>query len=75
MENLIAAFFTVTLEPFYYRALETDKAKAPQQFNGSYDTSVRLSNEAKKELCWRITSIMASLQQYSCVCPRHYYFH
>ena len=48
--NLVAAFPAVTLGPFYYRALETDKAKAMQQFNGNYDASVRLSNEAKKEL-------------------------
>ena len=39
-----------------------DKAKALQQSNGNYDASVRLSNKAKKELCWLITNIMSSLQ-------------
>ena len=39
-----------------------DKTKALQQFNGNYDASVRLSNEAKKELCWWINNIMTSLQ-------------
>ena len=48
--NLVAAFPAVTLGPFYYRALEMDKAKALQLSNGNYDASVRLSNEAKKEL-------------------------
>ena len=62
MGNLVAAFPAVTLGPFYYRDLETDKAKALQQFNGNYDDSVRLSNEAKKEVCWQITNIMCSLQ-------------
>ena len=46
--------------PFYYSALETDKAKALQHSNGNYDASVRSSNEAKKEL-W-ITNIMCYLQ-------------
>ena len=45
-----------------YIALETDKAKALQQSNGNYDASVRLSNEAKKELCWWITNVMSSFQ-------------
>ena len=60
--NLVAAFPAVTLGPFYFRALETDKAKPLQQFNGNYDASVRLSNEAKKELCWWITNIISSFQ-------------
>ena len=30
MGNLVAAFPAVTLGPFYYRDLETDKAKALQ---------------------------------------------
>ena len=60
--NLVAAFLAVTLVPFYYRALETDKAKTLQQSNGNYDASVRLSNEAKKELCWWITNILSSFQ-------------
>ena len=59
----MAAFPALTLDPFYYRALETDKAKALQQSNGNYDALVRLSNEVKKELCWRITNIMSSFQQ------------
>ena len=42
--NLEAAFPTVTLGPYYYRALEMDKAKALQQSNGNYDASVGLSN-------------------------------
>ena len=46
--------------PFYYSALETDKAQALQHSNGNYDASVRSSNEAKKEL-W-ITNIMCYLQ-------------
>ena len=50
--NLVATFPAKTLGPFYYRALETDKAKALQQSNGNYDASVRLSNEAEKEPCW-----------------------
>ena len=49
--NLVAAFPAVTLGQFYYRALETDKAKALQQSNENYDASVRLPNEAKKEMC------------------------
>ena len=49
--NLVAASPAVTLGPFYYRALETDKTKALQQSHGNYDASVRLSNEVKKELC------------------------
>ena len=60
--NLVVTFPKLTLGPFYYRALEMDKAKAPQQSNGNYDASVRLSNETKKELCWWITNIMDSLQ-------------
>ena len=60
--DLVAAFPAVTLGPFYYRALETDKTKALQQSNGNYDALVRLSNEAKKELCWWITNIMSSFQ-------------
>ena len=60
--NLVAAFPAVTLGPFYYRALETDKANALQQSSGNYDASVRLSNEVKRELCWWITNIMSSLQ-------------
>ena len=59
--NLVVAFPAVALEPFYYRALEMDKAKASQQSNGNYDASVRLSNDAKKELCWWITNIKSSL--------------
>ena len=38
------------------------KAKALRLPNGNYDFSVRLSNEAKKELSWWITNIMSSLQ-------------
>ena len=53
--NLVAAFPAVTLDPFYYRALEMDKAKALRLSNGNYDASVRLSNKAKKELSWWIT--------------------
>ena len=60
--NLVAAFSAVILGLFYHRALEMDKAKALQQSNENYDTSFRLSNEAKKELCWLITNIMSSLQ-------------
>ena len=62
MGNLVAAFPAVTLGPFYYRDLGTDKAKALQQSNGNYDDSVRLSNEAKKEVCWQITNTICSLQ-------------
>ena len=39
-----------------------DKTKALQQPNGNYDASVRLSNEAKKELCWWITNIISRVQ-------------
>ena len=39
-----------------------NKAKALQPSNGNYDAPVRLSNEAKKELSWWITSIKSSLQ-------------
>ena len=39
-----------------------DKTKALQQSNGNYDVSVRLSNEAKKEMSWWITNVMSSLQ-------------
>ena len=60
--NLAAVFPAITLGPFYYRALETDKAKTLQQSSGNYDASVRLSNEANKELCWWITNIMSRLQ-------------
>ena len=60
--NLVAVFPAVTLVPFYHRASEMDKVKALQQSNGNYDALVRLSNEAKKELCWWITNIMSSLQ-------------
>ena len=60
--NLGAVFPAVTLGPFYYRALEMDKAKALRLSNGNYDASVRLSTEAKKELSWWITNIMSSLQ-------------
>ena len=38
------------------------KAKALQQPNGNYDASVRLSNKARRELCWWITNIMFSFQ-------------
>ena len=60
--NLVAAFPAVTLGPFYFRALETDKAKPLQHYNRNYDASVRLSNKAKKELCWWITNIISSFQ-------------
>ena len=50
--NLIATFPAETLGQFYYRALETDKAKVLQQSNGNYDASVRLSNGAEKKPCW-----------------------
>ena len=60
--NFAAAHPALTLEPYYNRALEKNKAKALQQSSGNYDASVRLSNEAKKELCWLITNIMSSLQ-------------
>ena len=62
IRNLVAAFPAATLGPFYYRALEMDKAKALRLSNGNYDASVRLSNEAKKEFSWWITNIMSSLQ-------------
>ena len=39
-----------------------DNAKALKQFNGNYEALVRLSNEAKKELCWWVTNTMPSLQ-------------
>ena len=39
-----------------------DKAKALRLSNGKYDASVRLLNEAKKELSWYITNIMSSTQ-------------
>ena len=58
--NLVAAFPVVTLEPFYYRALENDMAKALQQANGKCDASVKLPKEVKKELCWWITNIMSN---------------
>ena len=60
--DLVAASPAVTLGTFYYRALEPDKTKALHQSNGNCDASVRLSNEAKKELYWWITIIMSSLQ-------------
>ena len=60
--KLVAAFPAVTLGPFYYRALKTDKAKALQQSSGNCDALVRLSNEVKKELCWWITNIMSIFQ-------------
>ena len=60
--NLVAAFAAVILGSFYYRTLKTDKAKTLQQSNWNYDTSVRLSDEAKKELRWRITNIISSHQ-------------
>ena len=60
--DLVVAFPAVTLCPLYYRVLEMDKAIALQLANGNYDASVRLSNEAKKQLSWWITIIMSSLQ-------------
>ena len=60
--NLVTAFPEITLDPFYHRVSEMDKVKVLQQSNGNYDASVRLSNEAKKELSWWITNIMSSLQ-------------
>ena len=60
--NLVTAFLTVTRRPFYYRYLETDRAKTLQQSTEKYDASVRLCNEAKKELCWWVTNIMSSFQ-------------
>ena len=62
LRNLIVTFPAETLGPFYYRALEKDKAKALQQSNGNYDALVRLSNGAEKEPCWWITNLMPSLQ-------------
>ena len=50
------------LGPFYCRALEMDNIKAQRLSNGNYDASVKLSNEAKKELSWWITNTMFSLQ-------------
>ena len=38
-----------------------DKGKALQLSNGNYDASVKLSNEAKKELSWWIIKIVSSL--------------
>lgn len=69
IRNLGAAFPAVTIGQFYYRDLETDKTKILQQFNGNCDTSVRLSNEAKKELCWLITNIKSSLQHFYALDP------
>ena len=62
--NLVTAFPTITLGPFYYRALEMDKAKVIQRSNGNYDALVSLFKEAKKELCWWITNIVSSLQHF-----------
>ena len=39
-----------------------DTNKALQQSSGNFDASIRLPNEAKKELCWCITNITYSLQ-------------
>ena len=61
--NLVTAFPAVTLGPFCYRSLETDKAEALQQSIGNYNALVRLSSETKKELCWWITNIMSSFQR------------
>ena len=60
--NLVASFTAVIQGLLYYSALEMDKTKALQQSSGNFDASVRLSNEAKKELCWCITNITYSLQ-------------
>ena len=48
--KLVAAFPAVTSGPFYYRVLEMDKAMAWNNCHGNSDASVRLSNEAIKEL-------------------------
>ena len=56
-----SAFPAVTLGPFHSRALETDKAKALQQYNGNYDASIRLSNKAMTEMRWQIANINSSL--------------
>ena len=48
--NSVAVFPAVALGPYYYKALESYNAKTLQQSNGTYDASVRLSNEVKKEL-------------------------
>ena len=45
--NLVQAFLAVKLGPFYYIALETDKATVLLQSNGNYHASVRLYNKAK----------------------------
>ena len=60
--NLVASFTAVIQGLLYYSALEMDKTKALQQSSGNFDASVRLSNEAKKELCWCITNITYSFQ-------------
>ena len=46
--NLVAAFPAVALGPFYYRALEMDKANALRLSNGNVDASVRLSKKRRK---------------------------
>ena len=56
------AFPTITLGPFQYGALETEKVNTLQQSNRNYHASVRLSNETKKELWWWIKSIKSSFQ-------------
>ena len=38
--TLVAAFAAVTLGPFYYRALEMDKAKTLQQSNANYSKDI-----------------------------------
>ena len=38
--TLVAAFAAVTLGPFYYRALEMDKAKTLQQSNANYNKDI-----------------------------------
>ena len=60
--NSVAGVPAVIQGLLYYRALEMDKTKSLQQSSGNFDASIRLPNEAKKELCWCITNITYSLQ-------------
>ena len=44
-----------------------DNAQALKQVNGNHEALVRLSNEAKKELCRWITNTVSSLQYIMCL--------
>ena len=55
--KIVAAFPAAQYGPLYYRNLETEKIAALKANSGHFDRTMRLSDNAKKELQWWIVNI------------------